>query len=91
MNATCSDLGVGFNCSCNSGYSGNGSHCESQYFCLNFNLVVNPTSMADIDECEVGTNACDKDHADCIDTEGSYSCLCHIGYSGNGELCCMSL
>ena len=49
------------------------------------------SAMVDIDECMLGIDTCDKEHAECIDTEGGYSCVCHIGYSGNGELCCMSL
>ena len=43
--------------------------------------------MTDVDECIQGTDTCDGDHAECINTEGSYSCLCHIGYSGDGHMC----
>ena len=45
----------------------------------------------DIDECTLGTDTCDEEHADCTDMEGSYSCMCHIGYTGDGEICCMSM
>lgn len=32
--AMCTNLDVGFNCTCISGYGGNGSYCESQWFSL---------------------------------------------------------
>ena len=30
-NANCSDMVGGFNCTCNSGFTGNGTFCESKY------------------------------------------------------------
>lgn len=41
--------------------------------------------FADINECN-GENNCD-DNASCIDTVGSYDCVCKDGYSGNGTHC----
>ena len=43
----------------------------------------------DIDECLLGTDLCDGINADCNDTDGSYTCTCHIGFTGDGETCCM--
>jgi len=41
----------------------------------------------DINECESGElNNCDT-NAECTDTEGSYTCSCNTGYSGNGYTC----
>jgi len=40
----------------------------------------------DIDECVENTHRCSA-HADCEDTEGSYTCTCHEGYRGDGENC----
>ena len=42
----------------------------------------------DINECveEVEDVLCDE-NAMCIDTEGSYDCICDSGYSGDGFMC----
>ena len=42
--------------------------------------------VADIDECENGTNSCDV-NAQCNNTEGGYNCSCLIGYTGDGFNC----
>ena len=39
----------------------------------------------DIDECSIST-PCDT-NAQCLNTPGSYSCLCNAGYAGNGTHC----
>ena len=41
---------------------------------------------ADIDECREGTDDCDV-NADCADIDGSFTCTCRQGYSGNGIFC----
>ena len=33
-NATCSDVAGGFNCICNTGFTGNGTFCESKWLSL---------------------------------------------------------
>ena len=40
----------------------------------------------DIDECTRGTDNCDV-NADCVNTEGSFLCLCRAGYEGTGQEC----
>ena len=40
----------------------------------------------DIDECDMETNSCDV-NAVCTNTDGSYTCSCLSGYSGDGENC----
>ena len=43
---------------------------------------------SDVDECTYGMHTCDDStRADCIDTEGSYECVCKPGYIGNGTTC----
>ena len=42
--------------------------------------------FSDIDECAAGTFSCHAD-AECINSEGSYSCSCKHGYSGDGKNC----
>ena len=44
------------------------------------------TNHLDINECEVGTDSCDE-NADCTNTDGSYTCSCTTGYSGDGMSC----
>ena len=41
--------------------------------------------FVDINECDDAT-AC-HDSATCTNTEGSYSCACNEGYTGNGRVC----
>ena len=43
---------------------------------------------ADVDECDSKSKIsnCDE-NADCMNTDGSYKCLCKTGYQGNGILC----
>ena len=42
--------------------------------------------FTDIDECETMTDDCDE-NADCINTEGSFECVCQPGYTGDGKDC----
>ena len=42
-------------------------------------------SNTDVDEC-TNENICDV-NAQCVNTEGSYECVCNPGYSGNGTMC----
>ena len=42
-----------------------------------------------MDECEIGTDEC-VDDADCVNTEGSYTCTCSSGYVGDGYISCQS-
>ena len=46
-------------------------------------FVLNHT---DIDECVEETDNCD-DSAICINTDGSFTCLCEPGFSGDGVQC----
>lgn len=41
---------------------------------------------ADIDECFNSPNIC-GDRASCVDTIGSFQCVCNDGYSDNGTGC----
>ena len=43
----------------------------------------------DIDECTLGDDSCVQD-AECVDNEGSYTCVCYNGYSGDGFGSCSS-
>ena len=44
-------------------------------------------SLTDVDECaSPETNECDT-NAECSNTEGSYTCSCRVGYTGDGKNC----
>ena len=45
---------------------------------------------ADIDECETGSDNCDE-KAQCTNTEGSFTCSCDSGYTGDGTECSVVL
>ena len=44
------------------------------------------TIHIDIDECVEETDNCD-DNAICTNTDGSFTCECESGFSGNGVQC----
>ena len=44
------------------------------------------TYSADINECTYGSDECSA-HAMCINTPGSYLCICDVGFIGNGYTC----
>ena len=41
---------------------------------------------SDFDECSLELKPCDE-NADCRNTNGSYTCTCKEGYSGDGTIC----
>ena len=41
---------------------------------------------SDVDECVDGSHMCDS-NAQCTNTDGSYYCICGVGYSGDGYNC----
>mgnify|MGYP001798054673 CR=1 FL=1 len=40
----------------------------------------------DVNECKDRSHRCDK-NANCTNTDGSYTCMCRSGYSGDGYNC----
>ena len=42
--------------------------------------------FADVDECATENNDCAQ-QAKCINTEGTYKCICLPGYLGDGKSC----
>ena len=43
-------------------------------------------SLPDIDECAAGMDDCHEE-ASCMNTDGSYTCICNTGYAGSGQVC----
>ena len=120
VNATCSNTAGSYECTCLSGFSGDGLTCTGSCsnnkvyhsvckyllafplhssqtlhcidlmgYCSTSRKACNPyltLPSADINECEVGTDSCDE-NAECNNTDGSYTCSCNTGYSGDGQSC----
>ncbi len=67
----CEDTEGGFHCNCYPGYQ----------------LADDGKSCQDVDECAPGVlNEC-SDFAECLNTNGSFSCMCMEGYTGDGFSC----
>ncbi|XP_028415701.1 matrilin-2-like [Dendronephthya gigantea] len=49
-------------------------------------FVLNYSTPYDIDECKLGFHNCSFEKS-CINTNGSFYCVCIIGYTGTGEVC----
>ena len=63
-NATCTNLQTTYQCTCNHGYTGNGTTCIES-------VIVN--------ECQLGTHDCD-DNANCRNTVFGWTCECKNGF-----------
>ena len=55
-----------------------------EYFCYKFDYLC--SHFSDNNECTLGTNNCHANAA-CTNTDGSFTCSCNAGYSGNGVTC----
>lgn len=43
--------------------------------------------VADLDECDFNEHTCDREFGQCINVEGSYTCECRPGFTGDGRNC----
>ena len=55
------------------------------FLCGNYTFVIYRLA-ADIPECVRELDDCDM-NATCINTVGSYDCMCNTGFTGNGFTC----
>ena len=46
----------------------------------------NNNHFTDVDECNNSLHNCDS-YATCMNTNGSFTCMCDVGYSGDGVRC----
>ena len=56
---------------------------DSDFFCVNCCVLF---ILPDFDECSLEPSPCDE-NADCTNNDGSYSCTCKQGFTGNGSIC----
>ena len=90
MNGICINTNGSFMCACNSGWFGDGVICEGKHlrssnffkFCTHLIEEV----LLDVDECNNGTHNCNI-NASCINTNGSFMCVCDSEWSGDGVVC----
>ncbi|RMX47721.1 hypothetical protein pdam_00012358, partial [Pocillopora damicornis] len=68
------------NATCQSGFT------EKGFRCLCTAGFKGQNCDQDVNECTEGSHGCSAD-AVCINTEGSYTCSCKPGYSGDGRTC----
>ena len=54
---------------------------------LGFEEILSPLiDVINVDECKYGLDLCDE-NSNCTDLDGSYECICHEGFIGNGLIC----
>jgi len=58
--------------------------CDGNFDCMY--KLLRLFFMSDFDECSLESSPCDE-NADCTNTDGSYSCTCKQGFTGNGSIC----
>ena len=91
----CVNIVGGFNCTCEEGYEilSDGRNCSGRIQCESWDLNI-PTNVylhaciIDIDECL--ENPCDE-NSECINTIGSFQCICDDGFVTNGPLTCRGM
>ena len=102
-NADCTNSDGSYSCTCKQGFSGDGTTCEGtrgmllkvmllrritrcySNFTTDFQTMPH-LFLLDIDECSAESSPCDK-NADCTNSDGSYSCTCKQGFTGDGTIC----
>merc|ERR1712192_20433 len=77
------EKGCGWNDNCGSGIEDQGLRS----ICRNVdNDVGFMCETEDVNECKSGVHNCDI-NANCTNTNGSFTCTCNVGYSGDGSNC----
>ncbi|SPP80067.1 blast:Fibrillin-1, partial [Drosophila guanche] len=77
----CEQVDVNILCRSNFDCTNNAECIENQCFCLDGFEPIG-ASCVDIDECRTHAEACGQ-HAQCLNTPGSYRCDCEAGYVGS--------
>lgn len=66
--------------------SENLQHRRRAFSIINNSMIFLSTSCLDADECNASVPVCDV-NAKCINTIGSFTCVCKTGFSGEGLKC----
>ena len=84
-NSECVNTEGNYSCQCEPGFTGDGYNCTGLFYTWNKSVVFNISFMkADIDECL--DDVCEM-NAECVNTNGSFSCQCKPGFTGDGYNC----
>ena len=85
--ANCTDNIPLYTCGCPDGYD-TMTYSSQLNYCTTFNC--SPKLCMDIDECSLGIHSC---HAtqECVNTNGSYICICPVGVQQKGNMCVQSV
>ena len=84
MNSVCANKEGFYLCDCLPGFYTNGNTCDGKsHMKITF---IKKHFSPDIDECCSHLHECNP-WADCINTAGSYECVCQEGFIGDGKVC----
>ena len=85
----CNNTVGSFSCGCSEGYLLNSDEisCDGKgYKAMIGSILVLVCCYADVDECDLELDGC-HGNASCLNSNGSFECLCNDGYDGDGFLC----
>ena len=84
QNAFCFDTKDSYGCICEDGFDGDGFNCS--VLCFEGTKPSGGTCV-DIDECSKNSTICEIPNTICINSFGSYSCICPDGFIGDDKNC----